>query len=48
MFGKGTGSPADDPVIAPSMEAVGKTYELAHRPEYEDLMTAKKLCGIED
>jgi aromatic ring hydroxylase len=28
------------PVIRPSMNAVALTYELAHQPEYEDLMTA--------
>jgi 4-hydroxybutyryl-CoA dehydratase/vinylacetyl-CoA-Delta-isomerase len=30
----------DDPVIRPSMNAVKLTYDLAHQPEYEDLMTA--------
>jgi len=33
-------NPVDDPVIRPSMNAVAKTYELAHLPEHEDLMTA--------
>ena len=40
MFGKRLGNVVDDPIIRPSMNAVAKTYELAHKPEYEDLMTA--------
>jgi len=40
MFGKKVESPVDDPIIRPSMNAVAMTYEMAHRPEYEDLMTA--------
>ncbi len=40
MFGKRIESPVDDPIIRPSMKAVAKTYELAHRPEHEDIMTA--------
>jgi len=30
----------DHPIIRPSLNSVKKTYELAHKPEYEDLMTA--------
>jgi 4-hydroxybutyryl-CoA dehydratase/vinylacetyl-CoA-Delta-isomerase len=30
----------DNPIIRPSMNSVKKTYELAQKPEYEDLMTA--------
>jgi 4-hydroxybutyryl-CoA dehydratase/vinylacetyl-CoA-Delta-isomerase len=41
MFGKRVGNPVDDPIIRPSMKAVAKTYELAHLPEHEDLMTAR-------
>lgn len=41
MFGKRVEDVVDDPVIHPSMNAVAKTYELAQRPEYEDLMTAR-------
>ena len=41
MFGKKIHNVVDDPVIRPSMNAVAKTYEMAHRPEYEDLMTAR-------
>jgi 4-hydroxybutyryl-CoA dehydratase/vinylacetyl-CoA-Delta-isomerase len=40
MFGKRVGNVVDDPIIRPSMKAVAKTYELAHRPEHEDIMTA--------
>ena len=40
MFGRKVDNVVDDPIIRPSMNAVAKTYELAHRPEYEDLMTA--------
>ncbi len=41
MFGKRVENVVDDPIIRPSMEAVKLTYELAHKPEHEDLMTAK-------
>lgn len=41
MFGKRVENVVDDPIIRPSMNAVAKTYELAHVPEFEDLMTAK-------
>ena len=40
MFGKRIENVVDDPIIRPSMNAVAKTYELAHRPEHEDIMTA--------
>jgi 4-hydroxybutyryl-CoA dehydratase/vinylacetyl-CoA-Delta-isomerase len=40
MFGKKIDNIVDDPIIRPSMNAVAATYELAHKPEYEDLMTA--------
>ena len=40
MFGKKLDNVVDDPIIRPSMQAVAKTYEMAHRPEHEDLMTA--------
>jgi 4-hydroxybutyryl-CoA dehydratase/vinylacetyl-CoA-Delta-isomerase len=41
MFGKRVENVVDDPIIRPSMNAVAKTYELAHLPEYEDLITAR-------
>jgi len=40
LFGKRIHNVVDDPMIRPSMNAVARTYELAHRPEYENLMTA--------
>ena len=40
MFGKRVENPVDDPVIRPSLNSIGMTYELANQPEYEDLMTA--------
>ncbi len=41
MFGKRLENVVDDPIIRPSMQAVAKTYALAHEPEHEDSMTAK-------
>ncbi|BBO69066.1 4-hydroxybutyryl-CoA dehydratase [Desulfosarcina alkanivorans] len=41
MFGKRVTNVVDDPIIRPSMNAVAKTYELAHDPAYADLMTAR-------
>ena len=35
MFGKQLHNVVDDPIIRPSMQAVAKTYEMAHRPEYQ-------------
>lgn len=32
-------NPVDHPMIRPSMNAVAKTYELAEKPEYQNLMT---------
>jgi len=40
LLGKRVESPVDDPVIRPSLNAVKLTYELAHEPEYQDLMCA--------
>ncbi len=41
MFGKRVENVVDDPIIRPSMNAVAATYEFAHKPEYEDILTAK-------
>ncbi|PKN26685.1 MAG: 4-hydroxybutyryl-CoA dehydratase, partial [Deltaproteobacteria bacterium HGW-Deltaproteobacteria-21] len=41
MMGQLVENPVDDPIIRPSMNSVKMTYELAQRPEHEDLMTAK-------
>ncbi len=40
MFGRRVENPVDDPIIRPSAMAVAKTYEMAHDPEHEDLLTA--------
>jgi len=40
LFGEKLDNVVDNPIIRPSMNAVAKTYDLAHQPEHEDLMTA--------
>jgi 4-hydroxybutyryl-CoA dehydratase / vinylacetyl-CoA-Delta-isomerase len=40
MFGKRLDNVVDDPIIRPSMQAVAKTYAMAHQPEHADIMTA--------
>lgn len=40
LFGELVENPVDHPIIRPSLNSVAMTYELAHDPEYEDLMTA--------
>jgi len=40
-------NPVDHPIIRPSMNAVKMTYELAHDPRYEALMTATSHLGGE-
>lgn len=40
LFGEAIDNPVDHPIVRPSMNAVALTYELAHQPEYEDLLTA--------
>ena len=40
FFGERIDNPVDHPIIRPSMRAVAKTYDLALRPEFEDIMTA--------
>jgi len=40
MLGRRVENPVDDPIIRPSMKAVAMTYELAQRPELEEIMTA--------
>lgn len=40
LFGKRLQNVVDHPIIRPSMNAVAATYDLAHRPEYEDILTA--------
>ncbi len=40
MFGQRVPDPVTHPIIRPSMNAVARTYEMAQRPEYLDIMTA--------
>lgn len=40
MFGEKVENPVDHPIIRPSINSVAMTYDLAHDPEYEDLLTA--------
>lgn len=40
LLGERVEEPVDNPVIRPSLNAVGMTYEIAQQPEYEDLATA--------
>lgn len=41
MFGEKVDNWVDHPIIRPSINSVKMTYDLAHDPEYADLMTAK-------
>jgi len=41
LFGEKVENVVDHPIIRPSMNAVAKTYEMAGRPEFEDIMTVK-------
>jgi len=40
LFGKKVECPVDDPILRPSLNSVRMTYDLAQKPQYEDLMTA--------
>jgi len=40
LFGERVRNVVDHPLIRPSMNAVALTYDLAHRPEYAEIMTA--------
>ena len=40
LFGKRVEHPVDDPILRPALNSVRMTYDLAQRPEYQDLMTA--------
>ncbi|MDR2179252.1 MAG: 4-hydroxyphenylacetate 3-hydroxylase family protein [Synergistaceae bacterium] len=39
LLGKKVPVPVDDPILRPSLNSVRATYDLAQKPEYEDLMT---------
>ena len=41
IFGEKMQAPYDHPMVKPSQNAVALTYDLAHDPLYEDLMTAR-------
>ena len=46
MFGELIENYVDHPIIRPSLNAMGMTYELSHEPEYGELMTtASSLTG---
>jgi len=46
MFGQKVENWVDHPIIRPSINCVAITYDLAHDPQYEDLMTAtSELTG---
>ena len=40
LFGQRVRSPVDHPIIRPTVNCVAATYELAHKPNYESLLTA--------
>ena len=40
LFGQRVKSPVDHPIIRPTVNCVAATYELAHKPNYESLLTA--------
>jgi len=40
LQGEQVKNPVDHPIIRPSMNSVKMTYDLAHDPQYQDLMTA--------
>lgn len=41
VFGERIKNVVEHPIILPSMKSVAKTYELALRPEFEAIMTAR-------
>ena len=40
LFGELVEDTVEHPIIRPSLNAVGMTYEISHQPEFEDLATA--------
>lgn len=40
MFGEKIDNPVDHPILRPSLNSVKATYDLAHDPQYRELMTA--------
>jgi 4-hydroxybutyryl-CoA dehydratase / vinylacetyl-CoA-Delta-isomerase len=43
--GQAVSSVADEPLLAPGIAAIGITYDFAHRPEHEVLMTARQMSS---
>ncbi|MFC1961694.1 4-hydroxyphenylacetate 3-hydroxylase family protein [Chloroflexota bacterium] len=43
IFGERVENPVDHPIVIPSQNAIALTYDLAHDPQYEDLMTTTSL-----
>ncbi|TFH03117.1 MAG: 4-hydroxybutyryl-CoA dehydratase [Candidatus Thorarchaeota archaeon] len=43
LMGQKVENPVDHPIIRASINSVALTYDLAHRPEYRDIMTAKSV-----
>ena len=39
LFGEKVENPVDNPMLRPSLNSVRMTYDLAQKPEYQDLMT---------
>lgn len=39
LFGELIENPVDHPILRPSVNSIAMTYDLAHDPEYEDVMT---------
>ena len=48
MFGKKVESPVDDPILRPSLNSVRMTYDLAQKPEYQDLpvCSTSRQCAV--
>lgn len=47
VAGERVESVADHPLVAPHINTVAKTYELAHDPRFEDVMTARSHLSVE-
>ena len=43
IMGERVNSPADHPMVIPSQNAIAMTYDLAHVPEFADLMTTTSI-----
>ncbi len=43
MFGEKVENVVDNPIIRPSMNSVKMTYDLAQKPEYEDLLLSTSI-----